>query len=259
MHSYLTQTGFPVLPTRFYSRAPAAFQEELDRDLNQAVLFVQLLGPYPSPRTEDLPRGYEGLQHARAVAAGMPILQWRSPTLEAAAVRDEQHREFVFADDVLATDLEEFKRIVGEKVRKTVAQPDRTATGGESYILLNACEGDLAIADALAERLSDHDIAFDIVDESTPLADLTETDEYDGLMVVYGDCPQQWVQQQVRQCRRIVLDKKHRAPECAVFVGPPQEKDPLRCRPPRFSVIENQDQAQLKAYLATVRQRRQSE
>ena len=70
---------------------------------------------------------------------------------------------------------------------------------------------------------------------------------------------QQWVQQQVRQCRRIVLDKKHQAPECAVFVGPPQDKAPLRCRPPRFTVIEDQDQAQLENFLVTVRQRGPSE
>ena len=212
MQAYLTQIGFRVLPTHFYSRTPSAFQEELDRDLAQAVLFVQLLGAYPSPRTENLPQGYEGLQVARAEAAEIPILKWRSPTLNAATVRDEQHRGVAFADDVLATDLEEFKRIVAETIRKTVAQADRPATSnGDSFILLSAARDDLPIADAIADRLADYDVAFDIVDESTPLADLAESDEYDGMMVVYGACPQRWVQQQVRQCRRIVLDKKHRA------------------------------------------------
>ena len=256
LRCYLTQNGYRVLPTQFYSRAPASFQEELDCDLRQAILFVQLLGPYPSPRTANLPLGYEGLQSTRAEAAELPVLQWRSPSLETTSVRDGQHRDMVFADSVLATDLEEFKRIVGDRLRKAVVQTDRPASTGESYILLNVAEKDLAIADAIADRLADCDVAFDIVDESTPLADLTESDDYDGLMVVYGECPQRWVQQQVRQCRRIVLDKKHRAPECAIFVGPPHDKAPLRCRPPRFHVIDEHDQAQLDAYLEALRQRR---
>ncbi len=257
LQSYLSQTGLRVLPTQFYPRAPAEFQAELDRDLSQAMLFVQLLGPYPSPRTENLPHGYEGLQAARAAEAGISILQWRTPSLEAASVRDQQHREMVFSDNVLATDLEEFKRIISDTIRKTVLQVERpSASGGESYILLNVAKKDLAIADAIADRLADSDVAFDIVDESTPLVDLAESDDYDGMMVVYGECPQNWVQQQVRQFRRIVLDKKHRAPECAIFVGPPEHKAPLRCRPPRFHVIEDQDQTQLEAYLAALRQRK---
>lgn len=256
METYLTQTGLRVLPSRFYHRAPAEFQEELDHDLARSALFVQLLGRYPSPRTDNLPRGYEGLQAERAAVAGVPILQWRIPSLEAESVRDPGHRDMVFAETVLATDLEEFKRIVGEQARKSAAQPDHSTGTGESYILLSACGDDLSVADAIAERLADEDVAFDIVDDTTPLADLTDSEDYDGIMIVYGGCPQRWVQQQVRQCRRIVLDKKHRAPECAVFVGPPQDKDPLRCRPPRFHVIEDDDQVKLDEYLASLRQRR---
>ena len=257
---YLTQSGCRVLPAQYYSRTPADFKKAMDQDLCQSAVYAQLLGPYPTPRTANLPQGYEGLQWERALASNKPVLQWRSPDLDPAKERDDQHRQLVSAPDVLATDLEEFKRIISETVRKTLARAERVTAGGdgESFILLSASGGDLAVADAIAEQLAEHAVAFDIVDETTSLPDLAESDEYDGLMIVYGGCPQDWVQQQVRLCRRVALQKKHRAPECAVFVGPPRDKAPLRCRPPRFHVIDHDDQTRLEAYIKAVVARRSS-
>ncbi len=58
----LDQSGLTVLPAGYYARGPDAFAETMRRDLAASLLFVQILGPYASPPTPDLPKGYEGLQ-----------------------------------------------------------------------------------------------------------------------------------------------------------------------------------------------------
>ncbi len=67
-------------------------------------------------------------------------------------------------------------------------------------------------------------------------------------MVVYGGCPQDWVQQRVRVLRQLALGKKTNAPLCAVYVAPPplDQKEPLRCR---FSSLRVIDRATLGAFL----------
>ncbi len=122
---YLEQAGIRVLPQKLYSRIPEKHQASLDADLAEAVLFVQLLGPYPWSRMEELPDGYEGLQLARAAAAGKPALRWRSRELNLAAVSDPLHREQLDAANVVAMDLEEFKRMLVEEIRKRTAPKPR--------------------------------------------------------------------------------------------------------------------------------------
>ena len=69
--------------------------------------------------------------------------------------------------------------------------------------------------------------------------------------MVYRDTPQEWVQQRVRECRRLALKKKTNAPVCSVYIGPPRDKPPLRSRPPRFLVID-EDQGGLAPFLDAV-------
>ncbi len=249
---FLAQSGCRVLPAQFYGRDPAVFQAALDQDLAQAMVYAQLLGPFPTPRTAGLPYGYEGLQFQQAVAAEKVVLQWRSPALDPTTIRDDLHRRLLSGPDVLATDLEEFKRLILEEVRKASVQPERELADEDTFILLSAAGDDVRMADDIAARLAEQAVAFDIVDASTSLPDLAGSDDYNGVMIVYGDCPQEWVQQQVRLCRRVVLQKKHAAPECAVYVGPPREKDPLRCRPPRFHIIDDHDQVRLEEFIKAV-------
>jgi hypothetical protein len=240
---YLEQTGIRVLPQKLYSRIPEKHQASLDADLAEAVLFVQLLGPYPWTRTDELPDGYEGLQLARASAVGRPVLRWRSRELNLAAVSDPLHREQLDAANVVAMDLEEFKRMLAEEVRKRMApKPRLPAPEDERFVLLSANQQDLAVADEIAAELTRAGISYDIVDEKTPLDELVQSDDYDALVVVYGGCQQEWVANQVRLCRKIMLHRKSDKLRCAVCISPPESKDPLRCRPPKVQVIEWNDQ-----------------
>ncbi len=60
-------------------------------------------------------------------------------------------------------------------------------------------------------------------------------------MVVYGQCEQQWAKQQVRVCRQLLLKKQQRAPVCAVYLGPPDEKPSLGIRLPNVTHVSHGD------------------
>ena len=70
---YLNQANIRALPETYYDRTPQAFRTAMAADLDQSLLFVELLGLYVGPKTSELPKGYEGLQLDVAAEKGMPI------------------------------------------------------------------------------------------------------------------------------------------------------------------------------------------
>lgn len=240
---YLEQAGIRVLPHKLYSRIPDKHQVSLEADLAECAFFVQLLGPYPWLRMDELPDGYEGMQLGRAVAAGKSVLRWRSRDLNPTAVPDPLHREQLDAANVLAMDLEEFKRTLVDQVRRRmIRKPRAPAANADHYVLLSSSKRDLSVADEIAAELNRTGISYHIVDERTPLDELAQSDDYNALIVVYGCCEQDWVANQVRLCRKIMLHRKSDPLRCAVYIGPPETKEPLRCKPPKIQVIEWRNQ-----------------
>jgi len=75
-------------------------------------------------------------------------------------------------------------------------------------------------------------------------------------MVIYGQCPEDWVREQIRRCRRIMLELKTRAPVCAIYVGPPADKEPLRIKPPRFHFLDATDPDSLPGFVTALRRQR---
>ncbi|MEX1027229.1 MAG: toll/interleukin-1 receptor domain-containing protein [Candidatus Paceibacterota bacterium] len=236
--SHLEQSGLRVLPTKSYWRTPTP---EMDRELSESLLFVQMLGRFGG--------GYETLHYERAVAAGLPVLRWRSRDLDIGTVGDPGHRELLDSPDVQAMDVDELKRSIVDRVRVLSAKRPSAPIEGEHFVLVNAAATDMQVADAVVEQLEQWNVGYDLVDDTVSLRDVAESTAYDALLVIYGGCPHDWVRQQLIKCREILLTKKSRAPSCAVYVGPPNEKQPLRCRPPRVAVIDTQDQAQLRAFI----------
>src|SRR5262249_8430565 len=54
---YLNQANIRVLPETYYDRTPQAFRTAMEADLEQSLLFVQLLGLYVGRKASDLPKG----------------------------------------------------------------------------------------------------------------------------------------------------------------------------------------------------------
>ncbi|MBI2807417.1 MAG: toll/interleukin-1 receptor domain-containing protein [Planctomycetes bacterium] len=238
--SHLEQVGLQVLPTKTYARAPEEYARELDRDLAGCPLFVQMLGRFPS--------GYEKLQHERAVAGTKEILRWRSRDLVLDDVPDPEHRKLLDGVDVKVMDFDELKRTIVERMRILSIKP-APAMDGERFVLINAVHEDSTVADEITRQLESWQVGYDVVNGDVPLRDLADANVYDALLVIYGQCPHEWVRQQLMKCREILLSRKTRAPACAVYIGPPDGKEPLRCRPPRVSVIDRHEASQLQAFI----------
>lgn len=252
---HLSQLGLRTLPGTYYQRAPDSFRSALEKDLTGSLLFVQLLGPYASHKSQDLPKGYEGLQLDSALALEKPIMRWHDPELDLDKVRD---RDLLEREDVMVMPFEDFKREVIQRVTRLSVQREHPVCEGDAFVLLAACAADEEAAVRMGEILSEqHAIGFDIATEQDSLPDLVEEDDYDGLMVVYGQCEQSWVQTQIRKCRRILLRKKDRAPVGAIFVDPLPDgyKEPVKTRPARFYMFSRPDEAAFQKFVSAIQAR----
>lgn len=269
VESALRSAGFRVLPEVNYDRRPAAYQQALDEDLLQATLFVQILGEAGTERSPELPQGYEGLQFARAKAAGKPCLRWRPQNLDLETIREltpDYYRyltdEIPQADQLLPDErvqagfLEDFQHTIEETARKLLARPSKIGArrlGDSCVVLLSPQQIDTALAatfDRQLKRATPEPVESEIADEAYPLLDVYEDEA--GLIVFYGQSPYDWVKQRVKECREIALNRAGRPPVCAIYIGPPDPKPPLPKRPTNFHVIHHDDDAALAKYLSEV-------
>ncbi|MFO1429517.1 MAG: toll/interleukin-1 receptor domain-containing protein [Candidatus Competibacteraceae bacterium] len=249
LRSQLKQVGIQTLPTSYYDRSPAVFQAAMEKDLAASTLFVQVLGPYTTPRTQDLPSGYEGLQLDLAKAAGKMILRWHDPGLDRKTVRNP---DLLACEPVMVMPFEDFKREVEQQTRLLASQRDLTPAAGEAFALINAKSPDMAVAQTICQMLEAHAIGYDLIDETENLVNLAQTCNYHALIVIYGQCEQLWVQKQVRDCRTIMLGKKAGVPVCAVYTGPPPGKEPLRIKPPRFHFFSDPHEPAFQQFIKAV-------
>lgn len=254
---HLEQVGLQVLPAIYYNRSPQAFEEAMRKDLAHCVLFVQLLGPYENFKTVDLPNGYEGLQLEQAKAAGKPVMRWHDPAL---AINSPRYLELLSSGSAMAMPFEDFKREVEQQARALAAkqkldsQRDTTFIPSGAFALVNATQVDKTAADDICQALASRAIGYDLIDETTLLGDLKDDDIeiYNALLVIYGQCEPTWVQEQLRTCRKIALRRKQQAPVCAVYIGPPPDKEPLRTRPPQFYYFNDYREGIFKDFVTAV-------
>jgi TIR domain len=247
---YLIQANIRVLPDTHYDRAPQAYRAALAADLDHSLLFVQLLGLYVSAKTSDVPKGYEGLQLDVAEEKGLAILRWHDPDLNVASAKDQV---LLTRAEVMVTAFEEFKREIVNAVKKRLAEKKAEAIQGNgAYVLINANSRDEQATDMLFQVLDRQGIGYDTADENESILNLVDQYDFQGLMIVYGQCEKEWAKQQMRACREILLKKKQRAPLCAVFMGPPDEKPALGISLPKVAQVSHRDRSTIASFLLAV-------
>jgi hypothetical protein len=247
---YLSQANIRVLPETYYDRTPNAFRTATEADLDHSLVFVQLLGLHVWPKTPDLPKGYEGLQLDVAEEKGIPILRWHAPELNVASVRDQT---LLARAEVMVMPFEEFKREIVNQVSKRQAEQKLSAIAGNgAYVLVNVNSRDEQVAQTLLQVLDQQDVRYDTADENDNIEFMVEQYDCHGLIVVYGQCEQQWAKQQVRTCRLLLLKKKQRAPVCAVYLGPPDEKPSLGIRLPNVTHVSHHELSAIAKFLLAV-------
>ncbi|MFN7803506.1 MAG: TIR domain-containing protein [Planctomycetaceae bacterium] len=303
----IRQAEFQALRELLRSSAGGAPAEN---PLEQATLFVQVLGEQGSKVTAQSPWGLEERQFLAARQAGIPCLRWRPRDLDLDTVR-RHHPEYVeylsgAADPtdlppeerVQAGYLPDFQKLIEETLLKVVARetkaagtispgptptptavipparpdpsagppasspmqtfvPSTTAAphpahrSGRASVLFAPQHVDETLAATLDEHLRSAfgtTVATEIASAEYPLSAVYENER--GVLVIYGQGSLDWVQERVRECRDIALDRARNAPVCALYVGPPDGKPPLKKRPAMVRIIPHDDPEALRRYLA---------
>ena len=230
LRSYLDQAGLEVLPSpqsRYPTTDLAAYEAAVLRELETCDLFAQVLSVVHGKDLAFAPgTRLPTLQCALAQRAGKSILQWRDRAQAIDGVKDPSHRGLL--EQALACGIEEFKRTVAERaLRPLVAPPPADAP--QVAIFVNADTRDdgfaVEISDALAELGVD---CYRMPATGSP-ADIRIALENnlrgcDGLVLVYGRTEFYWVQEQLRQARKLNGTRNPPLTTMAVVEGPPPEK-----------------------------------
>lgn len=241
--SYLEQLGFVVLPKRRYSRDDLALHRtQLREDLEQARLFVQLLGPLAGDRSDE-PRGMAWLRWSVAdtTLGDEGIVQWRDPQLDVDSVADADAQALLSLPTVRSCGLTEFKRSVAE----TLQRPRRaTSPPNPKCVFVNAEVSDRGFADQISAWLAGQGyIVLDPPSASDP-AEWREAWENNlalcqSLMLVYGQTKPGWVTQQVLQSLKVNARRSEPIELWSVCIGPPPlEPDKLARLGLRFKELQ---------------------
>ncbi len=257
---FLEQAGMCVLPSSWYNSEPRIFAESVKRDVARSDLFVQLLSSLPGKRPPGLPEGYLRLQFECAKAAGKPVLQWRSPALDIAAIEDPDQRAFLEAETVRAEGVEDFKSEIKRAVfAKPVPPPQQNAS---VFVFVDRESVDRELADKVCSTLLSAGIGYSlpasIEDPGSARLDLEDNLlTCTALVIVYGTTTATWVRHQFFQCQKVLARRETPLKALAVFEGPPEEKQSLDFGIPNLSILNFRrgvDEARLTDFVRSLRQ-----
>lgn len=238
LRTYVKSLGYRVLPLKPYRRGAQDFQEMLDQDLAESKLFIQLLGQYVTPQTDDLPGGYGGLQLERAKAAMIPALRsYGRDTVNFEKITSEFYRGFLQAEDVMALDLEQFKIEIKRRLDELVLLDRMQGAVGskDSPVFINARSEDVETAFHIRNRLENQNLPYEIIQEDEPLEAMAKTSSPAGLVLVYGEkSPGKWIKQQMDAFRTMALSMRPVDLLCALYFDPPEKRKELLRSPPTF-------------------------
>lgn len=253
---YLSQANMRVLPEEpYYSYEPRAFQQAVRADLAKSSLFVQLLSALPGRRPKTLPQGYARCQYELAKEAKKPVLQWCSQDLELDAVQDADQRDFLQLDTVLAIEIDEFESKIREKAFQNSIPPSSDMVG--SVVFLDAESDDNALVEHISDVFYKHGVGSVFPPQSKKPAEYREAFKQrvlhcDGLMIIYGDATSEWVTRQVMNITGIRWQRKRPFAACAIYDGPPPQKESLPFKMPGILILDCRDcpdEQKLKSFL----------
>jgi len=250
----LQQRNFRVIPDTYYPRDPEGFQKAVEDGLKEADLFVQLLSGVPGRKPPGLETGYVGFQHLRATKSGLPVLQWRSPSLDAQSVQrdveDTEHRTLLLGASVLAVDIEDFSREVIRQTERARKEVIHTSPGDAFvYVNVNLDYDGRDTADALCRYLKQRGISYALPITTKEAERIKQAEEIrkdleanllecDGMIVVYGHVSNGWVRGQLREFRKMAYRREKSARALAVVEWPPAPKDPVDFVLPNLTTID---------------------
>lgn len=237
---YLEQAGLRILPEKRLEGED--FKKTLNKDLADSKLFIQLLGPHPGRKPENIPQGYTRLQLEYAQGKKLPILHWRDPALDLTTVEAADQRQLLEAGTVYAEPLESFKeRIVRQATETQPTTLSNQTLRSAPEVFINSEQRDRSLAKLLQDHL-DERLLVTLPLETGKSREIREDLEdkllsCDAMIVVYGETPVSWVDRQIRHCNKILRLRESDFRALAVYEGPPEEKHELPTRMPNLQII----------------------
>lgn len=238
---YLEQQRVPVLPELSYPLGRVDFAAALDGDLVRSRLFVQLLGPMPGKRPRDIPEGHGWLQLEGARRRGLPILQWRSPELDVAAIEWPRHRELLELDTVQASSLESFKRAILAALAPPPPAPEPRRDSDRPLVFLNTEPRHREIAAYIRNALGNRAVWTEPLFQGP--AEMVREDleqnlvDCDAMVMVYADNPG-WARAQLRNFHKLSPRRERPLRAIPVIDAPPAEKPELGFFLPEIVMID---------------------
>jgi hypothetical protein len=189
---------------------------------------------------DDSGRRLAELQYQLADAAGLPIVQWRDPTLalDEKKIKAAQ-RLLLEGSHVMASEPEKFKAFLVRRIedilaaREQAAKRAATAPTTKPLVFVNSGIEDVELAEQLRSHLNT-DFGCDAeipIHEGHPgqIRDVLEMNllECQGLIMLYGRVKPPWVRTQLRLASRILSSQGKPLPARAICRTPPGDQSPL--------------------------------
>ena len=263
-----------------------AYVDALRRDLKQATLFVQLLGPLEGDEAPDTKNAFVELQAIEAAreseASGLRILGWCAPGTDPGAAEAPWLQELLRAKNVHACGIEEFKQEIldalsapapaspGPPMLDQPATPDHppgsgpaaAASGAPLSVYINADAADRDVADDISNALNEFGV--DTLVSPTPapgqtpeeirLAEQDMLETSDGAVIICGKAPDTWVVSQYQFDRKILTQKRGGVWGALLQAPPLGRRAPVKS--PSLMMLDwsnGVDPAQLGAFVAALR------
>ena len=253
LESWCESARIRVLPEKPWPSGPQEFQQAYRAALKEAHLVVQLLSDLTAEADETFfPVGREKWQFDAAKNAGINVFRLRNSDIDLASIESETHRELVSEADVRPDEQARFFEEVVERVQRAFevgVGPPPDAEKRRAMIKFN--KDDNAVIQML-ERLAQKNVQCRTSKNGRPLLDRLREIPFDGLIVVLGECDDDWLEDRGDEMMAVELGLKDQAPVRAYF-----HPDGSRTIPPWTdqSILQIHGEAELEQFVKAMRSR----
>jgi hypothetical protein len=210
-----------------YATSPGDFRAAFVSDLQQAHLVVQILGETYSDRSPEFPEGIEGWQVGAARDRQVPLVQWCDSSVMVNQVDEESHRQLLSDPEVLRDQQAVFQASVVEQARRAfkmryVQRDDEP----ERLVVVKYNDADADAAREVVDTLGRHNLTCLSSNNGLPLVAALRELPVQALIVVLGNCPQDWVALCGLELLKVQITFKDRTPLRVYFNTNPERRIP---------------------------------